>query len=194
MKFLSSIFGRAAATVALVGVHVSASYFEITNPAPGVQWVNDGVNVITWDKGLRDGINGFDVEMARMSQDGLMLLARNVPVSQKQLNLMLKDVPPADDYFLIFINSTHGVMHATSKRFAVLAAGTTPTAAATVTPAGGVPTVVVSGGPNPTAQFATTFPAIPSGALSNLLSGQNVNSLLLSTLGVLVGAAYTLAW
>lgn len=58
-------------------LRVAASYFEISNPAPGAQWVNNGVNVITWEKGLRDGINGFDVEMARMSQDGLMLLARN---------------------------------------------------------------------------------------------------------------------
>ncbi|KAF5314361.1 hypothetical protein D9619_011943 [Psilocybe cf. subviscida] len=179
MKFLSNVVGRVAAVVALVGVQVSASYFEITNPVQGTQWVNNGVNVLTWEKGLLDGINGFDVEMARMSQDGLMLLARNVPAKQKQLNLMLKDVPPADDYFLIFINSTHGVMHATSNRFSILAAGTTPTATPTVTPAGGVPTVMVSGGPNPTAQFATTFPAIANGALSNLLTGQNVNTLLL---------------
>lgn len=39
--------------------------------------MNGATNLVTWEKGVLDGIYGFDVEMARMSQDGLMKLARN---------------------------------------------------------------------------------------------------------------------
>jgi hypothetical protein len=52
-------------------------YFIINEPAAQREWVNNGVNLVSWSKGLLDGINGFDVEMARMSTDGLTLVARN---------------------------------------------------------------------------------------------------------------------
>lgn len=32
---------------------------------------------MTWVKGADDGINGFDVELMRLSQDGLILIAKN---------------------------------------------------------------------------------------------------------------------
>ena len=41
--------------------------------------MNGATSLVTWEKGVLDGVYGFDVEMARMSQDGLMKLARNGP-------------------------------------------------------------------------------------------------------------------
>lgn len=108
-----------------------------------------------------DGVNGFDVEMARLSTDGLTLIAKNVPAQQQSLNIFLQDTQPGDDYFLVFMNSTHGVMYATSPRFTVLAAGGTPNSTA-LSPNNAVPTVTVSGAPDPTKAFVTTFPALPN--------------------------------
>ncbi|KAF9441617.1 hypothetical protein P691DRAFT_739587 [Macrolepiota fuliginosa MF-IS2] len=144
----------------LVLLTTSASaYFLIDEPHRDTQWVNNQSNLVKWQKGLLDGINGFDVEMARLGTDGLTLVARNVPATQESLNIFLSDVQPADDYFLIFMNSTHGVMHATSPRFTVLSAGSNPTSKG-LSPDSTVPTVTVSGAPNPTKAFATTFPAL----------------------------------
>ncbi|CAA7262353.1 unnamed protein product [Cyclocybe aegerita] len=156
-----STYTTACIVLAFLAAQTSA-YFIINEPSANRQWTNNAANLVSWSKGVLDGIHGFDVEMARMSQDGLMLIARNVPAKQKSLNLLLLDVPPGDDYFLIFINSTHGVMHATSPRFTVLAPSSTPSSTPP-TLAAGVPTVTVSGGPNPTLNFATTFPAMSWG-------------------------------
>ncbi|KAH8979423.1 hypothetical protein EDB86DRAFT_3088950 [Lactarius hatsudake] len=76
-----------------------------------------------------------------MSTDGLILVARDVPSSSGGLNIALNSVPAGDDYFLLVLNSTHWHHPLASK-----------------------PTVTLSGGPNPTAQFAATFGS-SSGAL-----------------------------
>ena len=55
----------------------SAAYFIIQSPGNSSQFVNNVANVITWEKGANDGILGFDLEMTRMSVDGLFLIARN---------------------------------------------------------------------------------------------------------------------
>ena len=57
--------------------HSFAAYFIIQNPANGTQLVNNVTNIITWTKGVDDGIFGFDLELTRMSVDGLYLIARN---------------------------------------------------------------------------------------------------------------------
>lgn len=72
---------------------------------------------------------------------------------------MLQDVPPGDDYFLLFVNSTIGRKYGTSSMFSVRAASN----ATTTSPDAAVPTVTVSGGPNPTSVFATTFPPSANG-------------------------------
>lgn len=54
-----------------------AAYFVIQSPGNTTQLVNNVANVITWTKGVDDGIFGFDLEMTRMSVDGLFLIARN---------------------------------------------------------------------------------------------------------------------
>ena len=168
-----------------------ANYFVITAPAAQSQWQNNVANLVSWEKGVLDDVYGFDVEMARMSTDGLTLVARNVPATQKRLNILLQDIPAGDDYFLIFINSTHGVMHATSSKFTVLASSATPSTTPP-SPAGGVPTVTISGTPNPTQQFATTFPAIASGGLRSVLGVAQVNALMVTLLGIAFGAAWTI--
>ena len=61
----------------IVNNHSFAAFFIVLNPANGTQMVNNATNAITWTKGAQDGIFGFDLEMTRMSKDGLFLIARN---------------------------------------------------------------------------------------------------------------------
>ena len=56
--------------------HSFSAYFIIESPGNNTQFVNSVTNAITWTKGV-DGILGFDLEMTRMSVDGLFLIARN---------------------------------------------------------------------------------------------------------------------
>ncbi|KAJ8695373.1 hypothetical protein PTI98_007976 [Pleurotus ostreatus] len=138
-------------------VQVSA-YFVVTSPGEGTVWHVGAANPITWSKGVMDGINSFDIEMNRMNGDGLHFLARNVPNTVHSLNVFLQDVPPGDDYFLLFVNSTHGVLHTTSKRFSVVSSDSG------AAPDSNAPTVTISGAPNPSQAFATTYAAVPNGA------------------------------
>ncbi|KDQ56128.1 hypothetical protein JAAARDRAFT_133074, partial [Jaapia argillacea MUCL 33604] len=133
------------------------AYFEITSPTNGTQWVNGATNPVTWVKGVNDGIPSFDIELARLSTDGLIYIAKNVPATSTSINVALSNVPLADDYFLVFLNSTHGVGYVVSDQFAIVAS-----ASSTPSPVAGE-TVTVTSGPNPTQSFATTFPAIANG-------------------------------
>ena len=56
--------------------HSFAAYFIIDNPANGTQLVNNVANLISWTKGV-DLIEGFDLEMTRMADDGLYLIGKN---------------------------------------------------------------------------------------------------------------------
>ncbi|EIN05198.1 hypothetical protein PUNSTDRAFT_38421, partial [Punctularia strigosozonata HHB-11173 SS5] len=129
----------------------------ITYPNSTQPWVNGQTNHVSWVKGLLDGVHGFDIELARLSTDSLIFLASNVPTNKNfGLNVFLQDVPAADDYFLVFLNSTHGVTYVVSDRFTILDASSSSSALSPLTTAA---TITISGGPNPTAQFVTTFPA-----------------------------------
>jgi len=143
------------------------SYFIINQPTKGSKWVNGVTNYASWTQGVGQGIDVFDVELARLSTDGLLFVARNVPSNAPSLPITLTDVPAADDYFLLFINSTHGVMYAMSQRFSILSAGQTSNSSTSQPQAGKgqqlLATVSVSGSPNPTSSFAYTF-APSSGA------------------------------
>ncbi|KAF5376643.1 hypothetical protein D9615_007874 [Tricholomella constricta] len=141
----------------------ASAYFVITEPTRDTQWTIGTPNPVFWRKGVQDGIAEFDVEMARLNTDGLTLVARNVPASRSSLNILLQDVPPGDDYFLIFINSTHGVMHATSPRFTVAAPGAASSRKSQLPPVPTAETVTVSGSPNPTRGFATTLAVLGNG-------------------------------
>ncbi|TFK48119.1 hypothetical protein OE88DRAFT_1664487 [Heliocybe sulcata] len=148
----------------LLPLAVHGSYFEITSPSNGTQWVNGQANPVTWEKGLLDGITSFDVELARLSQDGLLYAAKDVPADTSSLNIYLQNVPAADDYFLLFLNSTHGVMYTVSDKFSIVASSSS--ASSTPQPLTSAPTVSISGGPNPTNAFATTFPPSANGVLA----------------------------
>lgn len=171
----------------------ASAYFIVEAPQFNTSWVNNASNLVSWVKGVDDGIFGFDLEMTRMSEDGLFLIAKNVLASPGAINVFLIDVPPADDYFLLFINSTIGLMVGTSSQFSILAPSTTPSVSPP-SPAGGVPTVTVSGAPNLTQPlFATTFATLPGGAVA-LFSVMQVNGLLITLLGCAFGASLTLGW
>ncbi|EAU87867.2 hypothetical protein CC1G_01514 [Coprinopsis cinerea okayama7 len=172
-----------------------SAYFVVTNPARDAQWVNGQVNVVTWEKGLMDGINGFDVEMARMSADGLILVARNVLSKPHSLGIYIENIPPGDDYVVICINSTHGVLHGTSQRFTILPSGATPTTTQPPLDKKAV-TVTVTQGPNPTAFWATTLPPVPySGSTSVRMGmgwGEGGVGVLATVAGVVGAAVWTL--
>jgi len=170
----------------------ASAYFLIQSPGNTTQLVNNVANVITWTKGVDDGIFGFDLEMTRMSVDGLFLIARNVLSAPGAINIYFENVPPGDDYFFLFINSTIGQMYALSSTFSILAADGTPSVTPP-SPSGSVPTVTVSGTPTPTPLFATTFATLPSGAVA-LFTSTQINALLLSLLGCAFGASLTLGW
>lgn len=51
--------------------------FKILQPAAGTQWANGAANLVTWTKGVGDGIDGVDIEMSRISQDGIIFVARD---------------------------------------------------------------------------------------------------------------------
>ncbi|KAI0712721.1 hypothetical protein C8T65DRAFT_646716 [Cerioporus squamosus] len=169
----------------------ASSYFVINTPSNGIQWSNNAINPITWTKGLLDGVTSVDVELARLSTDGLIFVAKDVstPLSTGALNLFLQDVPTGDDYYLLFLNSTHGVMYGASQRFAIsdTGNGTAPT------PAAGAPTVTVSGGPNPTVGFATTFPPSANG-VSALRAVEGARMQLVSMAGVVAVCVLGGAW
>ncbi|KAG5641530.1 hypothetical protein DXG03_004821 [Asterophora parasitica] len=167
-------------------------YFIINEPTRNTQWTIGTANPVSWVKGVHDGITQFDVEMARLSEDGLTLIARNVPATHKSLNILLQNVPPGDDYFLIFINSTHGVTHATSQRFTVAAAGSTASGKIHAPPVPNAETVTISGPPNPTLGFATTFAALNNGVLARWGSPGQAWSIGGVFVSCVLGAAWTL--
>jgi len=136
-----------------------ADYWVVTEPTTGVEWTNGKTNLLSWSKALLDGIDEFDVEMQRLSVSGLTYIAHNVPATINSLNVYLQDVPTADDYYVMFVNSTHGLLYASSQSFAISDSSNS----SSPSPATGAPTVTISGAPNPTQQFVTTFPASSNG-------------------------------
>ncbi|KAG8685896.1 hypothetical protein FRC09_014473 [Ceratobasidium sp. 395] len=147
-------------------VRMPPAYFKIKSPSPATPWLVGQANPITWVS-ANEGVTQFDIELARLKTDGLLFVARNVSTSWNNLNVMLDSVPAGDDYYVLFIDATHGNMYSISDRFSILAAGSTGAAAPAVPTAS---TVTLKGGPNPTAQFAVTF-AGGSGALPTRLLG-----------------------
>jgi len=174
----------------------ASAYFMISQPTVGSSWTNGEANFLSWTKGVLDDIDTFDIEMTRLSQDGLTFVAKDVPATKdKSLNIFLQDVPPGDDYFLLFINSTHGLMYSTSSRFTILPSGTQANATQPSVD-GAAPTVTVSGSPNPTAAFATTFPPASNAAVAfrRGLGLRDWSTSLITMTTVLGGCAAGAAW
>ncbi|EGN94810.1 hypothetical protein SERLA73DRAFT_187871 [Serpula lacrymans var. lacrymans S7.3] len=138
-----------------------SSYFIINQPGASSSWKNGSPYPVMWTKGLLDGVNSFDVEITRLSEDGLYYVARNVPAKPNVLNILLQDVPVGDDYFVICLNSTAGITYAVSSRFSVVASNSS---ASQPSPYASAPTVTVSGAPNPVQEFLSTLGPSNGGA------------------------------
>ncbi|KAK2462535.1 hypothetical protein APHAL10511_005505 [Amanita phalloides] len=160
----SSFLGRwfVLCTIALQ----SGAYFSFYEPKLNAKWQSNGVNVIAWAKGKLDGIDTFDIEFTRLSISGNWMVAKGVSHRQTSLNIFIQSLPAADDYLVLFINSTNGAVFAASPRFTILSTNATASSSSFLTPVAGAPTVTVSSTPNPTQQFATTFPAGENSALT----------------------------
>ncbi|KAG6825663.1 hypothetical protein H0H92_002914 [Tricholoma furcatifolium] len=133
----------------------------VNEPSLGTEWVLGNTQPITWVKGTLDGIDAFDVEMTQLSTDGLTLIARNVPSTTSSLNVLIQDVPVGDDYFLLFVNSTHGFTYTTSSRFSIVSSSSSKQAS----PVPNAQTVTISGAPNPTKLFAVTVSPVENKAI-----------------------------
>ncbi|EMD34991.1 hypothetical protein CERSUDRAFT_85741 [Gelatoporia subvermispora B] len=174
----------------LIPLATVRAYFIVNSPSSGMIWANGAANPVQWTKGLEDGIDSFDIELTRLSQQGLTFVAQGVPATLSSVNVFLQDLPTGDDYYLLFLNSTHGLMYATSQKFSIIASANSSTPAAITS----APTVTVSGSPNPLQAFATTFPPSANGVASpawHALDGafpQAVAVLATMTLGLLGGA------
>jgi len=190
---ISKLFWKCTGACAVLGCLAArtSAYFVISEPSRDSQWVNGAVHPVSWTKGVQDGISMLDVELARLSQNGLTFVAKNVPAKPGSLNILIQDIPPGDDYFVVFMNSTHGALHATSSRFAILPASSSASGSQQ-SPISSAPTVTVSGSPNPTQLFATTFPALNSGSLPRWDNAGHAWGLGSVMVGCLVGAAWTL--
>ncbi|TRM58037.1 hypothetical protein BD626DRAFT_574016 [Schizophyllum amplum] len=181
-------------TFLALSAHASA-YFIVEEPTASTQWKNGQAAPVKWDKGVLDGVDAFDLEMARLGSDGLTYVAMNVDTTKnanKVLNIVLDNIPAGDDYFLVFLNSTHGLIHGTSDRFTVLAKDSSSNANAS-SPDSSASTVTVTSAPNPTNAWATTF-ALPNGAVRLLTQGLESAFLgvALAMLCSVAGAAWTL--
>jgi len=105
------------------------------------------------------------------------------------LNVAFTDVPAGDDYFLLFLNSTHGLMYGNSPKFSIVASSSNASSHAV----SGKPTVTISGAPNPTAAFVTTFPPTNGGFASwEALSGLTAS--VIGLVGVLSAGFLGGAW
>ena len=71
-SLLAGFSGRGVLIVVLF-----LAYFVITEPTQHAIWTNGVANHVAWTKGLFDGINAVDVEMSRLSQDGLIFVAQD---------------------------------------------------------------------------------------------------------------------
>jgi len=160
-----------------------AAYFDIQEPQAGRQWQNGAANPAQWKKGLLDDIPSFDIEMGRLSVDGILFVAQSVPATFTAINIYFQDVPTGDDYYMTFMNHTHGITYAISPKFSIVnsVSGSQPG------PVASAPTVTVSGAPNPTATFATMFPATGSAVSIRGLHGW-ASTVLTAMCGVAAGA------
>jgi len=150
-----------------------AAYFNIIEPQAGRQWQNGAANPVQWTKGLLDQIPTFDIEIGRLSVDGILLVATQVPASLTALNIYFESVPNGNDYYMTFMNHTQGSVYIVSPQFSIVDSVTSTQPS----PVSG-PTVTVSGAPNPTATFATAFPA--TGSAVSLLGMRGYTSTVLA--------------
>jgi len=168
------------------------TYFYITKPAAGDQWTQGSAHAASWIHAV-DGVDIVDVELARMGSSGLIFAAREVPTSWGSLNLLLNDVPPGNDYYLVFLNVTHGLVYSISEKFTILpSTSTSANSSAQVAPNPTKPTVTITSGPGPLQTFEATFGPQAAGARSvtgSLADGRGVALMLSALAASILGGA-----
>ncbi|KAG6378314.1 hypothetical protein JVT61DRAFT_14035 [Boletus reticuloceps] len=180
--------------------------FVVDQPSGSASWANGSPYPFKWTKGLLDGVNAFDVELSRLQEDGLILLAKDgkptpyptrrpschrqidshdppVPATYTTLNILLQDVPAGDDYFIVCFNSSNSIIYSVSSRFTI---ATSSSGQSNPKPDPSVPTVTASGPPNPLNGFASTLG--PSANSGNSLTSPNTRVLGLGGIVVLSAA------
>ncbi|TFK16848.1 hypothetical protein FA15DRAFT_711353 [Coprinopsis marcescibilis] len=155
---LSDIISTVCGLLLVFTTSVSG-YFLVTSPTTDSQWVNGQANLVSWDKELKDDLNGFDIKLLRLDGNGIILVARNVVTKPGTINIYVENIQPASGYVLAFVNTTQGITHGRSLPFSILKAGSTPSSTQP-TPNDKAVTVSVTSGPDPTVPFATEFPSI----------------------------------
>jgi len=130
------------------------SYFNIIQPTLNANWTNSGLNVIKWVS-AKEGVLTVDMQLVRLTVDGILPIAAGIPTSWGGFNVVLQDTPPGDDYFILLLDSGDTTMYSLSSRFSIsTTASAAPASSALPSP---VATATVSGAPNPTMQFAATY-------------------------------------
>ena len=130
-----------------------------------------------------------------------------VPANSGAFCIEPQDLPEGDDYYMIFSNTTHGIVYGISPAFSIVNSTAQLTSAnATVAgpmsgqatgygangAKGPIPTVTVSGAPNPTKTFLATFSALAtSAALPRVHLSLGCMSLLVAS-SVTLGATWAL--
>jgi len=137
------------------------SYFYVTAPTLNASWTNNGLNVVKWVS-AKEGIAKVDMQLVRLSVDGVLPIAQAIPTSWGGLNIVLQDTPEGNDYFILLLDSGGSTIYSLSQRFSI-SKGASPASNGLPSP---VPTATVSGAPNPTMQFAATYGASSASRLS----------------------------
>ncbi|KAG8936136.1 hypothetical protein FRC02_004454 [Tulasnella sp. 418] len=186
-----------SALVALIptSLAMGPSYFHIRKPVQKDQWDQGKPHAVTWVHAV-DNIDMIDIEFARLSTAGLLFAARDVPTRWGALNIELNGVPPGDDYFVVCLNATNGIVYSISDPFSILppssSSSTDPNA---IAPDPSKPTVTVTGTPNPTQQWAQTFGPQAAGAMSLVHGDHHIGrSIASAVLCTFVGALAGTAW
>ncbi|KAF8305835.1 hypothetical protein DL93DRAFT_2045774, partial [Clavulina sp. PMI_390] len=102
-----------------------------------------------------EGIQTVDMQLVRLSTDGIIPIAQTIPSTWLGLNVQLSGVPEGDDYFILLLDSAGGDMYSLSPRFSITSSGTAAPSAL----ASPVATATATGSPNPTQGFFATFAA-----------------------------------
>jgi len=167
------------------------SYFYITQPALNDQWPQGEAHAARWIHAV-DGIDIVDVELARLSSNGLLFIAREVPTKWGSLNLLFEGVPAGDDYYMVFLNVTHGAIYSISDRFTILDPSNSSTGVGSLAPDPAKPTVTVTGWPNPNQTWVATFGPDAPGAVA--LFPSTIKAVATAMACTFVGALAGTAW
>ncbi|TFY68458.1 hypothetical protein EVJ58_g1008 [Rhodofomes roseus] len=83
------------------------------------------------------------------------------------INVYIQDVPTGDDYYVMFVNYTHGLLYTASNTFTISDSAD----ASAPSPDASAPTVTISGAPNPHRAVCDDIATITGALLVSVLCG-----------------------